>query len=63
LNSDDFRQLVSSVDRFLDTCDGGDIGSAASPSTWLMGVKPGNSFADQMRKAQGIVQPRDLDES
>ncbi|WP_137917091.1 hypothetical protein [Hydrogenophaga sp. 2FB] len=63
LNSADFRELVSSAHRFLETCDGGDIGSVASPSTWLMGLEPGWSLRDQLRKEEGVVAPRDLDDS
>lgn len=63
MNSVNFREIVSSEAHFLTTCDGGDIGSIETPSTWLMGVEPGHSLADQMRKEQGITAPRDLDES
>jgi hypothetical protein len=63
VNSFEFRSLASSADRFLETCDGGDIGSIASPSTWLMGVEPGWSLKDQARDKVGVAAPRDLDDS
>jgi len=47
----------------MSTCDGGDIGSVDSPSTWLMGVEPGNSLKDQLHKQSGVVAARDLDET
>lgn len=63
MNSVTFREIASSEAHFLSTCDGGDIGSVDSPSTWLMGVEPGHSLRDQIRKKEGIVEPRDLDET
>lgn len=58
-----FRALVSSADRFLETCDGGDIGSFDSPSIWLMGVEPGWSLKDQLREKKGAAASQDHDES
>ncbi|MGQ2922606.1 MAG: hypothetical protein ACT6SF_13300 [Hydrogenophaga sp.] len=58
-----FRELASCESNFLETCDGGDIGSIGSPSIWLMGVEPGWSLKDQVREKEGTVEPRDIDES
>lgn len=37
---------IRDVDRFLDTCDGGDPGTLDSPAIWLFGLEPGYSEAD-----------------
>ena len=58
-----FAEMASSAEHFLSTCDGGDIGSADAPSTWLMGVEPGWSLKDQLREKQGVPAPRQLDTS
>lgn len=58
-----FRELASSEAHFMSTCDGGDIGSIETPSTWLMGVEPGNSLKDQLHQQLGVVEPLDLDDS
>lgn len=63
MNSVPFREFASSESHFMSTCDGGDIGSVQSPSTWLMGVEPGNSMKDQLHKQSGVVAARDLDET
>lgn len=58
-----FAERASSIEHFLSTCDGGDIGSIEAPSTWLMGLEPGWSRQDQMRHKEGVPAPRQLDTS
>lgn len=62
LDTDDFRSLASNASRFLDTCDGGDIGSRGAPSTWLMGVEPGNSLEDQRKEREGVKSPSEMED-
>lgn len=56
-----FRELASRESNFLETCDGGDIGSVGTPTIWLMGVEPGWSLKDQAREKKGITEPQDID--
>jgi len=63
MTSENFRSWVSSKDHFVSTCDGGDLGTKETPSTWLMGVEPGWSLADQARELANVAAPRTLDES
>lgn len=48
----DFRRKIEDTEHFLSTCDGGDIGTPESPSTWLLGIEPGWSLADQASEEQ-----------
>lgn len=45
----EFRRRVADEAAFLETCDGGDAGSPARPSIWLMGIEPGWSLSDEKR--------------
>ena len=49
----EFRDWASNTDRFLESCDGGDPGSPANASIWVLGIEPGWSLADQARDANG----------
>lgn len=60
VSSSDFRALASEPERFLETCDGGDVGSISAPSIWLMGVEPGNSRRDQLRDQERAAAPCSL---
>lgn len=48
----EFRARVSDPARFLETCDGGDLGTPDKPSIWLLGIKPGWSIADAAADAK-----------
>lgn len=63
MNTVQFRELASSADHFLSTCDGGDIGSHDAPTTWVMGVEPGYSLKDLQSEKAGKPEPRDTDTS
>lgn len=49
----EFRDWAGNPDRFVESCDGGDLGSSTNPSIWLMGIEPGWSLADQAKEANG----------
>ncbi len=46
-----FRERVEKPTHFLATCDGGDPGTPARPTTWLFGIEPGWSLSDQTADA------------
>ena len=52
----EFRLRVSDPDRFLETCEGGDLGTPENPSIWLLGIEPGWSIADAAAEAQNTPQ-------
>lgn len=47
-----FRDRVENPDRFLETCEGGDIGTPDKPSIWIIGQEPGWSKANE--RADGL---------
>lgn len=53
----EFRDRVENPDRFLETCEGGDIGTPDEPSIWVIGQEPGwskaNEYADGLSEAAG----------
>lgn len=49
----EFRDWATNPDRFLESCDGGDPGTPANPSIWVLGIEPGWSLADQEKEASG----------
>lgn len=58
-NPTEFRSLVSSAERFLETCEGSDIGSPESRTTWVFGIEPGWSVRDQARLNADIEASRE----
>jgi hypothetical protein len=59
----EFRNWATNPDRFLESCDGGDPGTPANPSIWVMGIEPGWSLADQEKEANGqTISPETLAE-
>lgn len=48
-----FRDAVEDASRFLETCDGGDLGSPERRTIWLLGIEPGWNNADQALDEQG----------
>lgn len=42
-----FRARIANPDRFMETCDGGDLGDPDSPAIWLLGLEPGWSVRDE----------------
>ncbi len=49
----EFQDWASNSEAFLESCDGGDHGSPANPSVWVLGIEPGWSLADQKNEANG----------
>jgi len=49
-----FRLRSEDPSRFLETCDGGDLGSPDRRTVWLLGIEPGWSVADQLLDEQGL---------
>ena len=49
----DFQDWAKNPERFLESCDGGDHGSPATPSIWVLGIEPGWSLTDQKKEANG----------
>lgn len=49
-----FRLRAEDPSRFLETCDGGDLGSPDRRTIWLLGIEPGWSVADQLLDEQGL---------
>ena len=52
-NASMFRSRIADPTNFPETCDGGDIGSPAAPSIWLLGLEPGWSAQDTKNDEAG----------
>jgi len=52
----EFRGRVSDPARFLETCEGGDLGTPENPSIWVLGIEPDWSIADAAADAKADPQ-------
>ena len=53
IHAHQFQDWAKNPDSFLESCDGGDHGSPANPSIWVLGIEPGWSLTDQKNEANG----------
>jgi hypothetical protein len=54
-----FRARMADQTNFPETCDGGDPGSQAARSIWLLGLEPGWSIQDKLNEEAGNATPDD----